>query len=205
VYVLDTTLRLLHPYMPFVTEEIWQYLPHEGRTIMLAEWPVADTALYDPDAEAAMNSLMDMVRGIRNVRSEYNVDPGRRIHALIVPGSLADVIDQYRYVFSRLCNVDQIEVIDQTSHVEESASIVVGDVLIYLPLAGLVDVAAECQRLSLEREKLQNGIQRSATMLANENFVNRAKAEVVERERKNLAELQASLTQIQQRLDGLCG
>jgi valyl-tRNA synthetase len=205
VHILDTSLRLLHPFMPFVTEEIWQHLPHQGSTIMLARWPEADPALIDPSSEETMNTLMDMVRGIRNVRSEYNVDPGRRIKAQIAPGSFTDAIDQYRYIFSRLCNVDEIQLIDHAAAAEDSASVVVSDAVIRLPLAGLVDIAAECQRLSQEGDKLQQGIERSENILANENFVSKAKPEVVDRERKNLADLQASLTQIQQRLETLCG
>ncbi|MBZ0300430.1 MAG: class I tRNA ligase family protein, partial [Anaerolineae bacterium] len=205
VYVLDTCLRMLHPYMPFMTEEIWQYLPHEGETLMLARWPQADSARIDAEAEAKMNALMDMVRGVRNVRSEYNVDPGRRIHASIMPGSYGDEIRQYSYLFARLCHVEQIDVLNRSAAVpDNSATIVVNDATVYLPLAGLVDIEAECQRLSREHEKIQQQIQRSEKLLNNPNFVSRAAPEVVERERKTLADLQASATQIDERLTRLC-
>jgi valyl-tRNA synthetase len=205
VHVLDTCLRLLHPYMPFMTEAAWNYLPHEGETIMLARWPMADLALIDRRAEDKMNALMEMVRGIRNVRSEYNVDPGRRISALVAPGSYHDEIEQYRYLFARLCHVEQIDLLDSSAAVpDNSASVVVGYTSIYLPLAGMVDVEAECQRLSKEREKLQQQIDRARNLLGNENFVNRAKPDVVERERRNLSDLQASATQIAEQLQRLC-
>ena len=191
--------------MPFVTEEIWQHLPHDGDTLMLAKWPTTNPALHDPSAEAVMDTLMEMVRGIRNVRSEYNVDPGRRIKALIAPGSYRDEIEAYSYIFARLCNVDDIELLDGDANApSDSASIIVNDAVAYLPLAGMVDIAAECDRLEKEQEKLQQQMDRSQNMLNNENFVTRANPEVVERERQNLSDLQASMTQIEERIASLC-
>jgi valyl-tRNA synthetase len=189
--------------MPFMTEEIWQHLPHEGQTVMLASWPTANTSLIDEAAEARMNALIDMVRGIRNVRIEYNVDPGRRIKAVITPGSYRTELENYSYVFTRLCHVNEVELINGPAPAD-SAAIVVNDATVYLPLAGLVDIAAECRRLQKEQEKLQQQIQRSQGMLHNENFVSRAKPEVVERERQNLTELEASATQIAGRIASLC-
>ncbi len=102
VYVLDTSLRLLHPYMPFVTEELWSYIPHQGETLLIAKWPQSDAAYLDERAETEMNILIELVRNIRNVRSEYNVDPAKRITAQIAPGSYRTVVDKYSYVFARL-------------------------------------------------------------------------------------------------------
>ncbi|MAS34316.1 MAG: valine--tRNA ligase [Anaerolineaceae bacterium] len=206
VYVLDTTLRLLHPYMPFVTESAWQYLPHEGETLMLAKWPETDEKLIDNSVEEKMNALIEMVRGIRNVRSEYNVDPGRRITALIAPGSYQTELEQYSYIFARLCNIENIEILGSNAEApDNSASVIVSDATIYLPLAGMVDVEAECQRLAKEQEKLAQQIQRSENLLGNEKFVNRANPDVVERERKTLADLQAGAAQLAERLAQLCG
>jgi valyl-tRNA synthetase len=206
VYVLDTCLRLLHPYMPFVTEAAWQYLPHQGETIMLAPWPQADSSLIDANAEETMSALMEMVRGVRNVRTEYSVEPGRRIHGVIAPGSYGSEIQQYRYIFSRLCNMESIQLLEAGStEPENSVSVIVNDATIYLPLTGMVDIAAECQRLAKEQEKLQQQIQRSQGLLGNENFLSRANPEVVERERRTLADLQASETQVRERLSRLCG
>lgn len=205
VHVLETSLRLLHPYMPFVTEELWQHLPHEGETIMLARWPVADPDAIDEGIEADMNLLIDLVRGIRNTRSEYNVDPARRINASITPGSHQPILDQYNYVFARLCNVHEIAFQQQDAAApSEAASVVVSDVTLYLPLAGMVDIAAECERLRKEQEKLQQQIQKTQGMLNNAGFVERAPAEVVERERARLADLEASIAQINTRLASLC-
>jgi len=206
VHVLETSLRLLHPYMPFVTEEIWQYLPHKGETLMLASWPAADDALIDDQAEAEMAFLMDVVRGIRAVRNEYRVDPGRRISAIVAPGAFRTLVEQYAFIFARLCNVTHIEWLAPSDPApSESASVIVGEAVVYLPLAGLVDILAERQRLEKERAVLEQQIARTESMLSNDQFVNRAPVEVVERERVKLADLKASLAQTVERLNLLTG
>jgi valyl-tRNA synthetase len=206
VHVLETSLRLLHPFMPFVTEEIWQHIPHEGLALIIAKWPQANVAYLDDSVENEMNILMDLVRGIRNARAEYNVDPGRRIKAIIAPGSHRQMISTHNYVFARLCNVSEIELLEGGAAAPgDAASVVVSDVTAYLPLAGLVDVAAECERLMKERDKINQAMARSQGMLSNENFVSRANPKVVEGERAKLAELQASITQIEGRITTLCG
>jgi valyl-tRNA synthetase len=206
VHVLDTALRLLHPFMPFATEEIWQHIPHQGEALIIAKWPEADNAYLDDQAEADMNVLMDLVRGIRNVRAEYNVDPARRISAVFAPGGQRANLEKYGYLFARLSNVSEVKMLEAGAAApDEAASVVVSDVTAYLPLAGLVDVAAECDRLSKEKTRLDEQIARSQAMLSNEQFVSRAKPEVVERERTKLADLQASAAQIAERLTALCG
>lgn len=205
VHILDTGLRLLHPFMPFFTEELWQYIPHEGKALIIASWPKADNAYLNDRAETEMTVLMDLVRGIRNVRVEYNVDPARKISAAFAPGSYRKVLEQYGYLFGRLCNTPETSILaDGSPAPEQAASVVVSEVTAYLPLAGLVDVAAECERLTKEQEKIQQQIARSEGMLGNEQFVSRAKPDVVERERAKLADLQASAAQIADRLKALC-
>jgi valyl-tRNA synthetase len=205
ISVLDTCLRLLHPFMPFVTEEIWQYIPHEGEALIIASWPKSSTGYIDEQAETQMNALMDMVRGIRNARTEYDVDPARRITALVAPGSYRAILERYGYLFSRLCNVSEMTLLaDGAPAPSEAASVVVSDMTGYLPLAGMIDIQAECERLTKEQTKLNEQIGKSQGMLANEQFVSRAKPEVVERERSKLADLQASAAQIAERLKELC-
>jgi valyl-tRNA synthetase len=115
-------------------------------------------------------------------------------------------LEHYHYVFARLCNVSQLEIAQPGSEAPaEAASVVASDVTIYLPLAGLVDVQAECERLSKEQARLQAQIEKSQQMLGNEGFVSRARPDVVERERTKLADLQASAAQISERLTMLCG
>lgn len=204
VYVLNTCLRLLHPYMPYITEEIWSYLPTGGGPLILAQWPVAQEAYLDAEAEAQFNILMELVRGIRNARAEYQVEPGHKISAVIDPGSRRVMIEAHQHVFARLCNVGEIAVLnDGKSAPEKAVTLVAADVTVYLPLADLVDLEAERQRLQRELEGLEEQIARTTALLNNANFVAKAKADVVQRERDKLATLQASRQAVVERLDAL--
>jgi valyl-tRNA synthetase len=207
LHVLDTVLRLLHPYMPFVTEDIWSYLPNRnGKPLILASWPKADEQYIDEDAEREMTALIELIRGIRNVRDQYNVEPGRKITALAAPGSYRKALERYTYLFSRLCNVANVTIMGRADNPPaQSASVTVGDATLYLPLADFVDVKAECERLTKESAKLDEQIARSQAMLSNEGFTSRARPDVVEREREKLASLQASAAQISERIASLCG
>jgi valyl-tRNA synthetase len=152
-----------------------------------------------------MNVLMDLVRGIRNARTDYQVDPARRIQALVSAGSYRSTINQYHYIFARLCNVAEVTVLDANAAApDQAASVIASDVTFYLPLAGMIDIQAECERLHKEQTKLQEQIGKSQAMLNNEQFVSRAKPEVVDRERARLAELHAASVQIAERLTALC-
>ena len=206
VYVLDTGLRLLHPFMPFVTEELYQYLPHQGDALIIARWPEASARYSDGGAETTMSVLIDLVRGVRNVRSEYNVEPSRKITALVQPGSYSSQLKQYEYLFARLCNVSEVKLLDHEAPApDQSASVVVSDVTFYLPLADFVDAAAECDRLTRELTKLQEQIGKSEATLGNEQFIARARPDVVERERAKLSDAQASASQLRERINSLCG
>ncbi len=206
VHVLDQALRLLHPFMPFVTEDLWSFIPHEGEALILARYPEANAAYFDDSAESDLLMLIDLVRGIRNVREEYNVEPARKITALIAAGSHEALLKAHDYLFARLCNVATINLLTASSDAPQRAALVtVGDVTIYLPLADFVDAQAECERLNREVDKLKEQIARSEGMLGNDQFVSRARPDVVERERDRLAALQASAEQIAARLADLCG
>lgn len=201
VHTMDTCLRLLHPFMPFATEEIWRYLPHSGEALIIADWPQADSSLIDDEAESKMNVLMDLVRGIRATRIEHEVDPGRRITAQAAPGSYREIIEAHTYLFARLCNVAELQLLANGAHApEDAASIVVSDVTVYLPLAGMIDIKAEVERLNKDLERLDQQISKTQAMLANEQFVSRARPEVVQRERDRLTELEASAAQVRDRL-----
>jgi valyl-tRNA synthetase len=203
VYVLDTALRLLHPFMPFVTESAWHYLPNTGETISLARWPQSDSELIDTQAEDAMNVMIELVRGVRNIRTEYNVAPSKKIQAVAAPGSHESTLMAHTYLFARLCNVDDVRVLSNGQAPDDAASIVYSDAVLYLPLAGLIDYSAEIERLDKEQEKLSAMIAKSEGMLGNENFTSRARPDVVQRERDNLAELKASAAANAQRLTEL--
>lgn len=208
VHVLDTSLRLLHPFMPYATEEAWSHLPIEGEALIIARWPQRDTAYLNEQAESDMNLLIDLVRGIRNTRDEYNVEPKHKLKAIVNPGSNRRLLEEYAYIFARVpnTNVVEMDMLDEGSSAptEDAASIVASDVTLYLPLAGMVDVEAECARLNKELERVQAGIQRSEGMLNNAGFVNNAPEAVVQRERDNLANLQLEAQQINERVTQLC-
>jgi valyl-tRNA synthetase len=200
VYVMDTILRLLHPYMPYITEEIWQHMPHEGEALIVAPWPTSPAAI-DDDAENALALLIGLVQEVRLVRNEYEVDPGKRINAVADPGSYADALRDYGYVLARLCNVESIDV--DASPPEQAASIVVADVTLYLPLQDMVDFEAERTRLQKELDNLVKQIDSSERQLANENFVSKAAPDVVQRVRDKLDDLQASRSIVEDRLKAL--
>jgi valyl-tRNA synthetase len=202
VYVLDQTLRLLHPYIPFVTEAAWQHLPHQGDALMLAPWPTAGAT--DEAAEADMNLLMTMIRTVRNARSENKVEPSRRITAQIAAGEKEALIEAQQSVLVNLARLDEESLVIAGALAEKPADaltmVVEGGVEIYLPLAGLVDLEAEQQRLQSEAADLEKRIAGSQKTLANENFVSKAPAQVVERERAKLADLETQLAKIESRL-----
>jgi valyl-tRNA synthetase len=201
VYVLDNCLRVLHPFMPFITEELWQAIPHEGEALIIARWPEADEQFLNDDATAMMETIKSLVIDIRNARNEYNVDPGKRITAQVADGEIANQVADLDYVFSRLCNVESI---DLTSDVpEQTATLVSGDVTLYLPLAGMIDFAAERDRLQSELEEIEGQLERSDKLLANENFINRANPDVVQKERDKNADLKASRESVKERLSEL--
>ncbi len=201
LHVLNNSLRLLHPYMPFITEEIWDYLPTGSQPLILASWPVADPAYLDPAAEAEFAILMDLVRGIRNARAEYKVEPAHKISAIMDPGSRAALLADHTEIFARLCNVSQTTLLGANESVPaKAAAIVAADVTAYLPLADLVDLDEERKRLRTELELILTQIQRTEGLLGREDFVNRAKPEVVQRERDKLVTLTASRQAVEERL-----
>jgi len=189
-YVLEQTLALLHPFMPFVTEELWQQLPHPGDALIVADWPTAG-ATY-ADGEAAFELLREAAREIRNARSEHGVDHGRRIKAVIYPGAhraAFEALAAELQFFGRI-DPEAYEIRDGEPEAPgKSAAIVVGGATIYLPLAGMVDLAAEQARLEKEIAEAKAEIARVDAMLGNAQFVEKAPEKVVatQRERRERA------------------
>ncbi len=190
--VLEGTLRLLHPFMPFITEEIWQHLPHEGETIMLASWPTIEGKYVDKDAEADMEAVMEMVRAVRNIRSEKKVPPGKEVPAIIHADekglALVKKAEGYLKVLAKIGDLELVPM--GAAKPERAVTAVAGGVELYLPLAGLVDIEQEIARLKKELEETEQEIARARGKLANEGFVNKAPAEIVEKERQKLAALE---------------
>jgi valyl-tRNA synthetase len=215
VHVLDQSLRLLHPFIPFVTEEIWQHLKQaqgvgQGadewpEALMIARWPEPDEALIAPPAEAEMSLITDLIRAIRNARAEYNVEPGRRIPAVIASGEAFDLIQHQLDVIATLARLDPTQLSNQPAVTPpaQAVALVIGGVTCYLPLAGLVDLEKERQRLSKELASVVESIARSEKLLADEKFTGRAPAAVVQKERDKLAELEARRSKLEGQLKAL--
>lgn len=205
VHVLDACLRLLHPYMPFMTEVAWRYIPHDGNALIVAAWPQTDETAIDEQAEAEMGFFMGLVRDIRNIRKNYGVDPAKRISALIDSGTHRQLMRDYSYIFARLCNVADVHLLEAgTEAPQNAASAVISDITLYLPLEGMLDIQAECQRLKKEQSSIADTVEKLEAKLNNTGFVDKAPPAVVQKERERLAELRASLAQIQERLQALC-
>jgi valyl-tRNA synthetase len=204
LHVLDISMRLLHPFMPFVTEEIWNYLPHESGALIVSRFPVADGRYRDTTAEAQMTLLMDLVRRVRDAREEYGVEAGHKISIMVNAGAQTDLLRDYSYLFMRLANAGDVRLMAESESAPNNAATVLsGDVTLYLPLADLIDTKAEQERLSKEQAKLAEQIARIQAQLGNEQFVQRARPDVVERERTKLQTLQAESAQITERLNAL--
>jgi valyl-tRNA synthetase len=203
VYVLERALRLLHPYMPFVTEAIWQYLPHQGEALIVAPWPTAEPA--DESVETLFGSVMEIIRAIRNVRAEYKVDPGRRIQAVVAAGGFTDLLRSQAPIISSLARVDeeQLTIAESVEPVKQSATVVTPEVTVYLPLAGMVDLDAERERLRKEIADTERELAHARGLLGNPNFTERAPAAVVERERTREAQAAEKLEGLRRRLEDL--
>jgi len=203
VDVLESSLRLLHPMMPFVTEELWQRLPHEGESIMLAPFPKGSAM---PSASAGpMAELMELVTAIRTVRAEYGVDPKRRIDVTVVARDGAAVQAQAAWI-RQLARLERLEVVTEAP--AATAGTIrqhVGTSEVQVPLAGLFDVVAERARLARELEKVQAEREGLAKRLDNPQFVDRAKPEVVAEARQKLEDLTARAAKVRATLASLEG
>ena len=203
--VLGNAMKLLHPYMPFITEEIWQHLPHEGSSIMVAPWPVCDTALVDAEAEAGMTAIMEIIKAIRNMRAEVNAAPGKKAPAvLLVSAELKEVITANQAYIKLLGTVDELTIDDLgSSKIENAMATVVNGVEVYLPLKGLIDVEKETARLQKELDGLQKEIKRIEGKLSNQGFLAKAPAEVVAKEKAKGEEMSTKMQAIRERMDYL--
>ncbi len=219
--VLDGSLRLLHPFMPFVTEEVWQYLteayqrpdpepatPFAGlglRTISYATYPEPAplVAMRDEAAEADWSLVQSLIVAIRNVRSEYKVEPAKLVAATVVAGDRVDLLQAQAALISRLARVaagDLVIVSELAERPRQAASIVIGSVECFLPLAGMIDLAAEQARLQKELAQAEADVARRTARLNNESFISKAPPHVVQREREGLEAAQAALARLRERL-----
>lgn len=200
--VLVSAMKLLHPYMPFITEEIYQCLPHEAESIMISKWPVADESLVDPEAERGMNAIMDSIKAIRNMRAEVNANPGKKIPAImLISEDLREVVAHNDSYIKLLGGIDNLELRPLNGEKPENAmAAVVTGIEVYLPLAGLIDVEKETQRMSKELAAMEKDLQRAGGKLNNAGFLAKAPEDVIAKERAKYEELSGKIEAVKKRM-----
>ncbi|MDY6016760.1 MAG: valine--tRNA ligase [Oscillospiraceae bacterium] len=194
VWVMSNTLKLLHPFMPFITEEIWQSLPHEGESIMVSAWPEYDESHAFAAEEAEMERIMTAVRAIRNRRAEMNVPPSKKAK-LYIATAYKDTFEQGGIFMQRLASASEVEVADEFE-IDGSVCIVTHDAKIYIPMGELVDFEAEKARLNKELAAVQKDLDFVNGKLSNENFVAKAPAAVVEGQREQKAKYEEKIAML---------
>ncbi|MCE5285391.1 MAG: valine--tRNA ligase, partial [Pelosinus sp.] len=202
-YVLENTLKLLHPFMPFITESIWQHIPHEGQSIMIAAWPKVEQVLKDEASEKAMNDMMETIKAIRNMRAEVNVPPGKKCDVILHLQSKAgeNLFSANIQYIKTLAAAETVEIFAAGAKKPDNAmTAVASGVEIYLPLKGLIDIEKETARLNKEIVSLDKELARLAGKLSNQGFVAKAPAEVIAKERAKEKEYQEKQTAIKERL-----
>ncbi|SEA32106.1 valine--tRNA ligase [Microbulbifer marinus] len=207
IRVLETVLRLAHPLMPFITEEIWQRVKElagsQGDTIMLQPYPEPNEHKIDSEAEAAIAWLKQVIEGVRNIRGEMNISPAKKIPLILRGGSARDkeLLEQARSLLIKLASLESIDWLEAGESAPASATALVGDMELLVPMAGLIDVQAESTRLQKEIDKLAKELGRVEGKLQNPKFVDKAPAEVVAKEKDKLADMQSAQARLQQQLE----
>ena len=198
VYVLDQVLRLLHPFMPFITEEIWQSLPHEGDALITATWPVYCEELAFKADEALMESVMNAIRAIRNRRAEMNVPPSKKA-ALFVVTTKPQVFAEGEGFIQRLAYADQVTILERDlENLDGMVCCTTSDAKLYIPMGQLVDVAKELERIDKELEKAKKNLAGLEGKLSNESFVSRAPEAVVNAEREKASKARDLIAQLEE-------
>ena len=203
VRVLSGTLELLHPFMPFITEEIWQHLPGAGPTITLSPWPAWDPSLTDPGAGAEMELIKEVTRIVRHLRTEVNVPPGRKVNVIIGADERPrEILLEGRPYIESLAQAAVTVTGLPLEKPEQSVQAVAGvGVTVVLPLKGVLDVAREKARLALEQARLKEDLAKTEGKLTNGSFLAKAPPAVVEKEKAKAAETAAKLSALAERLD----
>ena len=184
VWVMQGMLKLLHPFMPFITEEIWQALPHEGESIMISSFPVYNSDFCDKEADEKMEVIMNAIKGVRNIRNKMNVPPSKKAKLIIVTDN-SPIFEDGIAFFEKLASAQEVVITADKSCVPENAvSVVVDKAEIYIPFDELVDREKEIERLKKEQSRLESEIKRVEGKLNNKGFIDKAPANVVEEEKQ---------------------
>ena len=203
VYVLTRIMALLHPFMPFITEHLWQHLPHSGETLARAPWPAADERLRFPEEQEQMERIMDAIKAVRNMRAEANVAPNKMCHIRIAVhrDDLKKCIETHEEYFEKLGHVEKIVLLaaDGTKPENALAAVVTG-MEVYLELKGLIDTAKERERIEKAKAALEKEIARTSGKLNNKGFLAKAPEDVVAKEKEKLAEFEEKMKSFDERL-----
>lgn len=204
-HVLDQIMRMLHPYMPFITEEIWQQLPHEGESITVAAWPTYNEEYHDEVASKEMKQLVDIIKSIRNIRAEVDTPMSREIPIMIKAknDTVQITLDKNRSYLERFCNPSELTIATEVRAPEDAMTAIVTGAEIFLPLEGLIDFEKEIARLEKELKKWESEVELVTKKLSNEGFVNNAPEKVVEAERQKQIEYTDKHEKVKQRLEEL--
>jgi len=207
VRVLETILRLNHPIIPFITEECWQYVAplagKKGNTIMLQPYPESDSNKVDEKAETELEWVKTFISGVRRIRSEMDIPPGKPLSLLLQNASENDrlLYNSNQSFIDTLAKIENVEWLAESDEAPESAIALVGEMKILIPLAGLIDKDAELARLEKEIGKLQSNVDKTTAKLVNKNFVDKAPAEVVAKERERLSEMSKAIEQLREQAE----
>ncbi|MFD0942614.1 valine--tRNA ligase [Savagea faecisuis] len=201
-YVFDQTLRLLHPLMPFITEEIWQNLPHEGESITVAAWPTVNEDLMNRERAKEMQLLTDIIHAVRNIRAEVNTPMSKEIPMYIAAktGAVAQTLEENKAYIEKFCNPSELTVGVSVQAPGKAMSAVVTGAEIFLPLEGLINIEEELERLAKEEKKWIGEVKRVEGKLSNERFVSKAPEAVVEEERQKQVDYQAKLEAVRRQI-----
>ena len=204
-YTLDNILRMLHPFMPFVTERIWQQIPHDGESIVLASWPTVDETLNNETSKQAMQHLVEVIVAVRQIRSEVNTPMSKEVPMIIQTKSdeLKALLQNNEHYIKRFCNPSTLTIDSNVELPDEVMSQVLTDKEVHLPLEGLINIEEEIARLSKELDKYQKELDRVNQKLNNEKFTAKAPAHIIEAERNKQQDYQAKYDAVQQRIEAL--
>ncbi|MGN7295645.1 valine--tRNA ligase [Ferdinandcohnia sp. SAFN-114] len=206
-YVLDNTMRLLHPFMPFITEEIWQNLPHNGESITVAKWPEVNRELSDDQAAGEMRLLVDIIRSVRNIRAEVNTPMSKQIklHIKAKDEAVLSQLEKNRSYLERFCNPSELVLATEITSPEKAMTSVVTGAELFLPLEGLINIDEEIKRLEKELDKLDKEVERVQKKLSNEGFVKKAPQKVIEEEQAKEKDYLEKRETVRERISELRG
>ncbi|WP_409251534.1 valine--tRNA ligase [Bacillus sp. SCS-153A] len=206
-YVLDNTMRLLHPFMPFITEEIWQNLPHEGESITIAAWPVVKEEFTDKTAAEEMKLLVEIIRAVRNIRAEVNTPLSKQIKLLLKAKDeqIQKTLEKNKGYIERFCNPEELTISTDIEAPDKAMTAVATGVELFLPLEGLINIEEEIARLEKELEKWNKEVSRVQGKLNNEKFISKAPQKVVDEERAKEADYLEKRSTVEARIKELKG